>query len=106
MERWSEYVNSDASAAWAYRRSRPPIPTDRDHLFRSIPTSVARVLTTPLDDGGEVILLMAGQAQREAVPVANRRDPRVTRSALTAGAAARAGGPVDPPGPANAEAQP
>ena len=24
---------------------------DRDHLFRSIATSVARVLTAPLDDG-------------------------------------------------------
>src|SRR5450631_3209266 len=66
---------------------------DRDHLFRSIATSVARVLTAPLDDGGDVSLLMAGQARREAVPVVNRRDPRVTRSALTAGAAARAGGP-------------
>ena len=66
---------------------------DRDHLFRSIATSVARVLMAPLDDGGDVSLLMAGQARREAVPVVNRRDPRVTRSALTAGAAARAGGP-------------
>ena len=28
--------------SWAYRRSRPPIPTDRDHLFRSIATSVWR----------------------------------------------------------------
>src|SRR5580692_11552551 len=98
MERWSEYVNSDASAAWAYRRSRPPIPTDRDHLFRSIATSVARVLTAPLDDGGDVSLLKVGQARREAVPVVNRRDPRVTRSALTAGAAARAGGPCWPTG--------
>ena len=26
----------------AFRRSRPPIPTDRDHLFRLIATSVAR----------------------------------------------------------------
>src|SRR5580700_8936781 len=77
----------------AFRRSRPPIPTDRDHLFRSIATSVARVLTAPLDDGGDVSLLKVGQARREAVPVVNRRDPRVTRSALTAGAAARAGGP-------------
>jgi hypothetical protein len=77
----------------AYRRSRPPIPTDRDHLFRSIATSVARVLTAPLDDGGDVSLLKVGQARREAVPVVNRRDPRATRSALTAGAAARAGGP-------------
>jgi len=25
----------------AFRRSRPPIPTDRDHLFRSIATSGA-----------------------------------------------------------------
>jgi len=66
---------------------------DRDHPFRSIATSVARVLTAPLDDGGDVSLLVARQARREAVPVVNRRDPRVTRSALTAGAAARAGGP-------------
>jgi hypothetical protein len=36
---------------------------DRDHLFRSIATSVARVLTAPLDDGGDVSLLMAGQAR-------------------------------------------
>jgi hypothetical protein len=77
----------------AYRRSRPPIPTDRDHLFRSIATSVARVLTAPLDDSGDVSLLKVGQARREAVPVVNRRDPGATRSALTAGAAARAGGP-------------
>ena len=65
--------------------SRPPVPIDCDQC-------VARVLTAPLDDGGDVSLLMAGQARREAVPVVNRRDPRVTRSALTAGAAARAGG--------------
>src|SRR3981081_1128133 len=86
----------DRSLGCAYRRSRPPIPTDRDHLFRSIATSVARVLTAPLDDGGDVSLLTAGQARREAVPVVNRRDPRVTRSALTAGAAAPAGGPALP----------
>jgi hypothetical protein len=36
---------------------------DRDHLFRSIATSVARVLTAPLDGGGDVSLLMAGQAR-------------------------------------------
>ena len=79
---------------WAYRRSRPPIPTDRDHLFRTIATSsAARVLTAPLDDGGDVSLLGVGQARREAVPVVNRRDPRATRRALTADAAARAGGP-------------
>jgi hypothetical protein len=77
----------------AYRRSRPPIPTDRDHLFRSIATSVARVLTAPLDDGGDVSLLWIGQARQQAVPVVNRRDPRATRRALTADAAARAGGP-------------
>src|SRR6516165_7893058 len=81
-------------AAWAYRRSRPPIPTDRDHLFRMIATSSeARVLTAPLDDGGDVSLLGVGQARRGAVPVVNRRDPRTTRRALTADAAARAGGP-------------
>ncbi|HVI68239.1 MAG TPA: hypothetical protein VM910_37520, partial [Bradyrhizobium sp.] len=80
--------------AWAYRRSRPPIPTDRDHLFRMIATSSeARVLTAPLDDGGDVSLLGVGQARRGAVPVVNRRDPRTTRRALTADAAARAGGP-------------
>jgi hypothetical protein len=36
---------------------------DRDHLFRSIATSVARALTAPLDGGGDVSLLMAGQAR-------------------------------------------
>jgi hypothetical protein len=83
-----------ARSYWAYRRSRPPIPTDRDHLFRTIATSsAARVLTAPLDDGGDVSLLGVGQARREAVPVVNRRDPRATRRALTADAAARAGGP-------------
>jgi len=77
----------------AFRRSRPLIPTDRDQLFRLIATRAARVLRAPLDDGGDVSLLCVGQAPREAVPVVNRRDPRATRSALTADAAARAGGP-------------
>ena len=77
----------------AFRRSRPLIPTDRDQLFRLIATSAARVLRAPLDDGGDVSLLFARQARREAVPVVNRRDPRATRSALMADAAARAGGP-------------
>ena len=77
----------------AFRRFRPPIPTDRDQLFRLIATSAARVLTAPLDDGCDVSLLGVGQARREAVPVVNRRDPRAPRRALTADAAARAGGP-------------
>jgi len=47
-----------------FRRSRPPIPTDRDQLFRSIATSAARVLTAPLDDGGgDASRLVFGQAQ-------------------------------------------
>src|SRR5271166_6111228 len=83
----------DVSAMCAYRRTRPPIPTDRDPAFRSIATSAARVLTAPLDEGGDVSLPGVGQARREAVPVVNRRDPRATRSALTAGTALRAGGP-------------
>src|SRR5208283_5877868 len=61
-------------ASCAFRRSRPLIPTDHDHLFRSIATSVARMLIAPLDDGGDVSLLWVGQARREAVPVVNRRD--------------------------------
>ena len=77
----------------AFRRSRPLIPVDRDHLFRSIATSVARVLLAPLDVAVDVSLPRAGQARQKAVPVVNRRDPRATRSALTADAAARAGGP-------------
>src|SRR2546430_7494557 len=77
----------------AFRRWRPGIPTDRDHPFRSIATSVARVLTAPLDEDGDVSLLSVGQARREAVPVVNRRDPRATRRAQIADAAARAGGP-------------
>jgi hypothetical protein len=40
------------------------IPADRDHLFRSIATSVARVLMAPLDDSGDVSLLRVGQAGR------------------------------------------
>ena len=66
---------------------------DRDHLFRSIATSVAWVLVAPLDVDGDVSLLWVGQARQEAVPVVDRRDPRATRSAHTADAAARAGGP-------------
>src|SRR5262249_10376992 len=46
-----------APAAWAYRRSRPPIPTDRDHLFRMIATSSeARVLTAPASYAGAVMI--------------------------------------------------
>jgi len=77
----------------AFRRLRPLIPVDRDHLFRSIATSVARVLVAPLDVAVDVSLPRVGQARQEAVPVVNRRDPRATRSALTADAAARVGGP-------------
>ena len=77
----------------AFRRLRPPIPTDRDHLFRSIATGVVRALVAPLDVDGDVSLPWVGQARQGAVPVVNRRDPRATRSALTADAAARAGGP-------------
>ena len=80
-------------AGCAFRRSRPLIPTDRDQLFRSIATNAARVLRAPLDDGGDVSLLWVGQARREAVPVVNRTVLRVPRSAHTADAAARAGGP-------------
>ncbi|MGE5771900.1 MAG: helix-turn-helix domain-containing protein [Hyphomicrobiales bacterium] len=77
----------------AFRRLRPLIPVDRDHLFRLIATSVARVLLAPLDGAVDVSLARAGQARQEAVPVVNRRDPRATRSALTADGAARVGGP-------------
>ena len=77
----------------AFRRLRPLIPVDRDHLFRSIATSVARVLVAPLDVVVDVSLPRVGQARQEAVPVVNRKDPRATRSALTAEAAARVGGP-------------
>ena len=77
----------------AFRRLRPLIPVDRDHLFRSIATSVTRVLVAPLDVAVDVSLPRVGQARQEAVPVVNRRDPRAPRSALTADAAARVGGP-------------
>jgi hypothetical protein len=77
----------------AFRRLRPLIPVDRDHLFRSIATSVARVLLAPLDVAVDVSVPRAGQARQDSVPVASRRDPRATRSSLTADAAARAGGP-------------
>ena len=49
----------------AFRRLRPPIPTDRDHLFRSIATSVARALAAPLDVDGDVSLPWVGQARQE-----------------------------------------
>ncbi len=77
----------------AFRRSRPLIPIDCDHSFRSIATSVARVRIAPLDVVADVSLPRVGQARQDSVPVVNRRDPRVARSALTADAAARAGGP-------------
>jgi hypothetical protein len=77
-------VGSTAGAAkgCACRRSRPPIPTDRDQLFRSIATRAARVLTAPLGDGCDVSPLWLGQGRREVVPVVNRRGPRATRRAL------------------------
>ena len=87
-----------AKAACAFRRSRPLIPTDRDHLFRSIATSLARVLIAPLDDDGDVSLLWVGQARREAAPVVHRRDPRSPRSALWLTQRRARGVPVDPPG--------
>src|SRR2546423_1561692 len=64
-------------------------PSDRSATCsdRSRPGPV--VLTAPLDDSGDVSLLFVGQARPEAVPVINRRDPRVARSALTADVAAR-----------------
>ena len=91
--RCANQTSNPSGLSAQFRRLRPPIPTDRDQLFRSIATSAARVLTAPLDDGCDVSLLGVGQARREAVPVVNRRDPRAPRRALTAGAAARAGGP-------------
>ena len=77
----------------AFRRLRPLIPVDRDHLFRSIATSVTRVHKAPLDVVVDGSLRRVGQVWQDSVPVVNRRDPRVARSALTADAAARAGGP-------------
>jgi hypothetical protein len=57
-------LNCNAAQAAQFRRLRPPIPTDRDQLFRSIATSAARVLTAPLDDGGgDASRLVFGQAQ-------------------------------------------
>jgi hypothetical protein len=71
---------------------------DRDHPFRRIATSAARMLAAPLDDGGDVSLLGVGQARREAVPVVNRRDRarRGVPSRLTQRRAREV--PVDPPG--------
>ena len=90
--------SSGCPSACAFRRSRPLIPTDRDHLFRSIATSLARVLIAPLDDDGDVSLLWVGQARREAAPVVHRRDPRSPRSALWLTQRRARGVPVDPPG--------
>ena len=68
-------------------RSRPPVPIDRDQC--------GAAAGAPLGEAGNVNLPRVdgvGQARREAVRVVNRRDPRATRRALTADAAARAGG--------------
>ena len=77
----------------AQKAIRPAHSDDCDHSFRSIATSVARVRIALLDDVVDFSLPRVGQARQEAVPVVNRRDPRATRSALTADAAARVGGP-------------
>ena len=69
-------VRIPAIATTRYDRSRPVIPIDRDHPFPSIATSVK---------GRWVHLVILsifawGQAEVEAVPVVNRRDPRALRS--------------------------
>ena len=42
LKGWRHVKVTDRHTAldWAFRRSRPLIPTDRDHLFRSIATAV------------------------------------------------------------------
>lgn len=52
---------------------RPLVQVHCDHLFRSIATSVTRVLVAPLDVAVDVSLPRVGQARQEAVPVVNRR---------------------------------
>jgi hypothetical protein len=44
-------LSSEPDSDAADLLNRPGHSDDRDHLFRSIATSVARVLTAPLDDG-------------------------------------------------------
>ena len=62
---------------------------NRDRLFRLIATS----LKAPLGTIGDSQYSRLASSGVEAVPVANRREPRALRSAPTADAAARAGGP-------------
>ena len=82
----------------AYRRSRPPVPTDRDQLFRSIATRAARVLTAPLGDGCDVSPLWLGQGRREVVPVVNRRARARRGAPYSRRGGARGRWPVDPRG--------
>jgi hypothetical protein len=56
-------INPTAIGRTVHLLYQPGHTDDRDHLFRSIATSVARALTAPLDGGGDVSLLMAGQAR-------------------------------------------
>src|SRR5579864_2001805 len=73
----------------ALRRLRPPATTHRDHSLRWIATS----MKAPLGTLGDSQYSRSASSAVEAVPVVNRRDPRALRSAPTADAAARAGGP-------------
>jgi hypothetical protein len=45
---------------------------DRDHLFQSIATSVARVLTAPLDDGGDGAIMLGAIVLNKVIPLDRR----------------------------------
>jgi hypothetical protein len=69
---------------------------DCDHPLRSIATTCydrLRPVKAPLGPLGDSQYSEMASSGVEAVPVVNRRDPRALRSAPTADAAARAGGP-------------
>ena len=69
---------------------------DRDHPLRRIATTCydrLRPVKAPLGPLGDSQYSQMASSGVEAVPVVNRRDPRALRSAPTADAAARAGGP-------------
>jgi len=68
---------------------------DRDHPLRRIATTCydrLRPVKAPLGPLGDSQYSCLASSALEAVPVVNRRGPRALRSALTADAAARAGG--------------
>ena len=69
------------------------IATTRYDASRPLARWIATSMKAPLGTVGDSQYSRLASSGVEAVPVVNRRDPRAPRSAPTAVAAARAGGP-------------